>query len=78
MQFHQLAAVHVQFLRGVVAQGFGAAIAQRALMEQLRSTGEMLGGPRPFDRNDRSRFLQSLDETIQKERRRRALQRGGA
>ena len=25
----------------------------------------------PFDRNDRSRFLQALDEVIQKERRRR-------
>ncbi len=49
----------------------GAAIAQRALMEQLRSTGEITGGPKPFDRNDRSRFLQSLDEVIQKERRRR-------
>jgi len=55
----------------------GSAIAQRALMEQLRSTGEMLGGPKPFDRNDRSRFLQSLDQIIQKERRRRALQGGG-
>lgn len=53
----------------------GAAIAQRALMEQLRSTGDILGGPKPFDRNDRSRFLQGLDEIIQKERRRRALQR---
>lgn len=52
----------------------GSAIAQRALMEQLRSTGEFTGGPKPFDRNDRSRFLQALDETIQKERRRRALQ----
>lgn len=49
----------------------GSAIAQRALMEQLRSTGDILGGPKPFDRNDRSRFLQALDETIQKERRRR-------
>ena len=49
----------------------GAAIAQRSLMEQLRSTGEILGGPKPFDRNDRSRFLQALDEIIQKERRRR-------
>ena len=49
----------------------GAAIAQRALMEQLRSTGEITGGPKPFDRNDRSRFLQALDEIIQKERRRR-------
>ncbi|MDB5460790.1 MAG: hypothetical protein JWO72_2531 [Caulobacteraceae bacterium] len=50
----------------------GAAIAQRSLMEQLRATGDILGGPRPFDRNDRSRFLQTLDEIIQKERRRRA------
>ncbi len=54
----------------------GAAIAQRALMEQLRSTGDILGGPKPFDRNDRSRYLQALDEIIQKERRKRALQRG--
>ena len=49
----------------------GAAIAQRALMEQLRSTGDILGGPRPFDRNDRSHFLQALDQVIQQERRRR-------
>lgn len=49
----------------------GSAIAQRALMEQLRSTGEFLGGPKAFDRNDRSRFLQALDEAIQKEKRRR-------
>jgi uncharacterized protein YaiI (UPF0178 family) len=49
----------------------GAAIAQRALMEQLRSTGDIHGGPKPFDRKDRSRFLQALDEVIQKERRRR-------
>ena len=49
----------------------GSAIAQRALMEQLRSTGEFLGGPKPFDRNDRSRFLQALDEMVQKERKRR-------
>ena len=54
----------------------GAAIAQRALMEQLRSTGDIMGGPKPFDRNDRSRYLQALDEIIQKERRKRALQRG--
>jgi uncharacterized protein len=47
----------------------GSAIAQRALMEQLRSTGDILGGPKPFDRNDRSRFLQALDQIIQGERR---------
>jgi uncharacterized protein len=57
--------------RAFTADSIGAALAQRALMEQLRSTGEMLGGPKPFDRNDRSRFLQALDEIVQKERRRR-------
>lgn len=49
----------------------GSAIAQRALMEQLRSTGEFLGGPKAFDRNDRSRFLQALDEAVQREKRKR-------
>jgi len=53
------------------ADSIGGAIAQRALMEQLRSTGDFLGGPKAFDRNDRSRFLQALDEAIQKEKRRR-------
>lgn len=47
----------------------GGAIAQRALMEQLRSTGDQMGGPKPFDRQDRSRFLQMLDQIIQEERR---------
>jgi uncharacterized protein YaiI (UPF0178 family) len=49
----------------------GSAIAQRALMEQLRSTGEITGGPKPFDRNDRSRFLQALDQAVQREKRKR-------
>ena len=49
----------------------GAALSQRALMEHLRSTGEATGGPKPFDRNDRARFLQALDETINRELRRR-------
>lgn len=60
--------------RPFTENSIGAAIAQRALMEQLRSTGDIHGGPKPFDRNDRSRFLQALDEIIQKERRKRALQ----
>jgi uncharacterized protein YaiI (UPF0178 family) len=49
----------------------GAAIAQRAILEQIRSTGAMTGGPPPFGKADRSRFLQALDETINRERRRR-------
>ena len=53
------------------ADSIGTAIAGRALMEQLRSTGEITGGPKPFERADRSRFLQALDQIIQKEKRRR-------
>jgi uncharacterized protein YaiI (UPF0178 family) len=49
----------------------GAAIAQRAILEQIRSTGAITGGPPPFGKADRSRFLQALDEAINRERRRR-------
>ena len=51
------------------ADSIGSALAQRSIMEQIRSTGEITGGPRPFDRADRSRFLQALDTAIQKSRR---------
>ncbi|WP_304164282.1 YaiI/YqxD family protein [Phenylobacterium aquaticum] len=57
--------------RPFTPDSIGSALAQRAIMEQLRSTGEVTGGPKPFDRNDRSRFLQALDEVINRERRRR-------
>lgn len=57
--------------RPFTKDSIGSAIAQRALMEQLRSTGEITGGPKPFDRNDRSRFLQALDEAVQREKRTR-------
>jgi uncharacterized protein YaiI (UPF0178 family) len=57
--------------RPFTQDSIGSAIAQRALMEQLRSTGEITGGPKPFDRNDRSRFLQALDEAVQREKRRK-------
>ncbi len=56
--------------RAFTTDSIGAALSQRALMEHLRSTGEVTGGPKPFDRNDRSRFLQTLDEAINRERRR--------
>jgi uncharacterized protein YaiI (UPF0178 family) len=49
----------------------GAAIAHRAILEQIRSNGTITGGPPPFAKSDRSRFLQALDETINQERRRR-------
>ncbi len=43
-----------------------SAVATRALMEQLRSTGEQMGGAPPFSARDRSRFLQSLHEACVK------------
>jgi uncharacterized protein YaiI (UPF0178 family) len=55
--------------RAFTEDSIGAALSQRAVMEHLRSTGEVTGGPRPFERADRSRFLQALDETINRHRR---------
>jgi uncharacterized protein len=44
----------------------GAAIATRAIMADLRAgaVGDAMGGPPPFARADRSRFLQALDEAL--------------
>ncbi|MFC2951905.1 YaiI/YqxD family protein [Marinicaulis aureus] len=43
----------------------GGAIAARALMAGLRAGAESAsGGPAPFQKADRSRFLQKLDETL--------------
>lgn len=42
----------------------GNAIATRAIMADLRAGGDQLGGPAPFARADRSRFLQALDAAL--------------
>jgi uncharacterized protein YaiI (UPF0178 family) len=42
----------------------GMALATRNLMDQLRSAGEVTGGPRPFAPRDRSNFLASLDQAL--------------
>lgn len=42
----------------------GGAIATRAIMADLRAGGDQLGGPAPFAKADRSRFLQALDEAL--------------
>ncbi|MSP75170.1 MAG: YaiI/YqxD family protein [Rhodospirillaceae bacterium] len=47
----------------------GMAMASRELMSNLRAMGEATGGPKPMSQRDRSRFLSTLDETIQKLRR---------
>lgn len=47
----------------------GDAVATRDLLAELREGGEATGGPPPFTKADRSRFLQKLEETIQAARR---------
>ena len=42
----------------------GGAIATRAIMADLRAGGDQLGGPAPFAKADRSRFLQALDAAV--------------
>ncbi len=44
----------------------GQAVATRDLLAELRGAGEITGGPPPLNKRDRSRFLQQLDEVIQK------------
>jgi uncharacterized protein YaiI (UPF0178 family) len=52
------------------AASIGNAVATRALVADLRAMGEISGGPRPFAKTDRSRFLSALDEAIGRLRRR--------
>ncbi len=47
----------------------GDAVSTRALLDMLRQSGEIGGGPAPFAKADRSRFLSKLDETIHASRR---------
>lgn len=48
----------------------GAAVATRAIMADLRAGGDQIGGPAPFAKADRSRFLQALDEVLARLQRR--------
>ena len=43
----------------------GMALANRELMQNLRETGEITCGPRPFSKSDRSEFLNRLETTVQ-------------
>jgi hypothetical protein len=42
----------------------GGAIATRAIMADLRAGAGVTGGPPPFAKADRSRFLQALDQAL--------------
>ncbi len=47
----------------------GMTLATRNLMTDLRSAGEVTGGPRPFSPRDRSAFLSALHEAIVRQKR---------
>ena len=55
------------------ADSIGMSLAMRDLMTDLRSAGEVTGGPRPFAPRDRSAFLSALDQAV---RRLQRAQRG--
>ena len=51
--------------RPVTHASIGSAIATRAIMADLRAGADgLMGGPAPFAKTDRSRFLQALDEAL--------------
>src|SRR5215471_7803711 len=47
-------------------ESIGMTLAVRNLMQDLRSAGEVTGGPPPFAPRDRSAFLSALEETIRR------------
>jgi hypothetical protein len=47
----------------------GNAVAVRAIMSDLRAGGDRIGGPPPFGKEDRSRFLSALDTALVRLRR---------
>jgi len=53
--------------QGVVysTENIGDILATRDLLSSLREAGETLGGPAPFQKKHRSRFLQALEQLIQ-------------
>ncbi|RZM33587.1 MAG: DUF188 domain-containing protein, partial [Sphingomonas sp.] len=46
------------------ANSIGSAVAVRAIMADLRAGGDVVGGPAPFSKLDRSRFLSALDAAL--------------
>ena len=53
--------------KAFTTSSIGAAIATRAIMADLRAgAGDGIGGPPPFSKTDRSRFLSALDEALVK------------
>jgi len=55
--------------RPFTEDNIGEALATRELLADLRMGGEVTGGPKPFEKKDRSRFLHELDQMVQANRR---------
>jgi uncharacterized protein YaiI (UPF0178 family) len=58
--------------RPFTEEAIGMTLAVRNLMHDLRSAGEVTGGPRPFSPRDRSAFLATLDQAIRRLQRARS------
>jgi uncharacterized protein len=52
--------------RAFTEASIGMTLATRNLMDDLRSAGQITGGPKPFTARDRSAFLSALDLAIVK------------
>ena len=50
----------------------GMTLATRDLMTGLRETGQITGGPRPYSKQDRSQFLNTLETQVQAAKREHA------
>ena len=50
--------------RPFTSASIGGAVATRAIMADLRAGAGVTGGPAPFAKADRSRFLQALDDAL--------------
>lgn len=50
--------------KAFTTSSIGSQIATRAIMADLRAGGDIVGGPAPFSKADRSRFLSALDEVL--------------
>lgn len=59
--------------RDYTEENIGDALATRELQSHLREMGAMTGGPAPFRKQDRSRFLHRLDEILRAMRRKGPL-----
>lgn len=57
--------------RPFTTASIGMAVATRSIMADLRAGGDVVGGPSPFSKADRSRFLSALDEELVRLKRQR-------